>query len=62
METQKTIDIAIKNFTGRIPLKGELLATLKNEDLVFLHRKKNEAHVMKKSRYMEILQAAKAQS
>jgi len=59
METQNISEISIKKFTGRIPFKGELLQTLKNEEFVLVHRNKNEAHIMKKSRYEHILEEAK---
>lgn len=62
METQKNPDICIKKFDGKIPLKGELLDVLKKEELVFVRWKKNEIHVMKKSRYLELLETKKAES
>jgi hypothetical protein len=35
---------------------------LKKEELVFVRWKKNEIHVMKKSRYLELLETKKAES
>jgi hypothetical protein len=55
MEVQKHKDIFIEKFDGIIPLKKEIFEILKNEDLVFLHRRNNEVHVMKKTRYDSLL-------
>lgn len=62
METQKSTEIIINKFNGRIPLKKDLLDILQNENLVFILRRKNEIHIMKEEKYLEILNRMKEKS